>query len=74
MAAGFWLEFLIPLKSSVAQNGANQIYFRVNPDNNVVGYTNIALYVNSDTIFRSPLDDTGLTLDICELMPTAVGC
>ena len=74
MAAGFWLEFLIPLKSSVPQNGANQIYFRVNPDLGVVGYTNIALYVNSDTIFRSPMDDTGLTLDICGLAPNAVGC
>jgi hypothetical protein len=74
MAAGFWLEFLVPLKSSVAQNGANQIYFRINPDIGVVGYTNVPLYVNSDTIFRSPMEDTSLTLDICGVTPIAQGC
>ena len=74
MAAGFWLEFLVPLRSSVAQNGSNQIYFRVNPDIAVVGYTNVALYVNSDTIFRSPMEDASLTLDICGISPTAQGC
>jgi hypothetical protein len=74
MAAGFYLEFMVPLKSVVAQNGTNQIYFRVNPDLNVVGYTNVALYVNSDTIFRSPMEDLSLTLDICTLTPTAQGC
>ena len=74
MAAGFWLEFLVPLKSSVAQNGANQIYFRINPDIGVVGYTNSALVVNADTIFRSTMEDMDLTLDICTLTPTAQGC
>jgi hypothetical protein len=74
MAAEFWLEFLVPLKSSVGQNGANQIYFRINPDLGVVGYTNVGLYVNSDTIFRSPMEDMDLTLDICTLTPTAQGC
>jgi hypothetical protein len=74
MAAGFWLEFLVPLKSSVAQNGANQISFRINPDIGVVGYTNVPLYVNSDTIFRSAMEDVSLTLDICTLTPTAQGC
>jgi hypothetical protein len=74
MAAGFYLEFMVPLKSAVAQNGANQIYFRVNPDIGVVGYTNVALYVNSDTIFRSPQEDMSLTLDICSVTPTAAGC
>lgn len=74
MAAGFYLEFMVPLKSSVAQNGANQIYFRVNPDIGVVGYTNQALHVNSDTIFRSTIEDMSLTLDICGISPTAQGC
>jgi hypothetical protein len=74
MAAGFWLEFLVPLKSSVAQDGTNQIYFRVNPDIAVVGYTNEALYVNADTIFRSPMEDMSLTLDICTVTPIAQGC
>lgn len=74
MAAGFWLEFLVPLQSSVAQNGANQIYFRINPDIGVVGYTNVPLYVNSDTIFRSSMEDLELTLDICAVTPTAQGC
>ncbi len=74
MAAGFYLEFLVPLKSSVAQNGANQIYFRVNPDIGVIGYTNVVLYVNADTIFRTPMEDASLTLDICGISPTAQGC
>jgi hypothetical protein len=74
MFAGSWLELLIPLKSSVAQNGSNQIYFRVNPDIAVVGYTNSYLYVNGDTIFRSPMEDTDLTLDLCSLAPLATGC
>ena len=56
------------------QNGANQIYFRVNPDIGVVGYTNVALYVNSDTIFRSPMEDLSLTLDVCTVTPIAQGC
>lgn len=73
MFAGSWLELLIPLKSSVAQNGSNQIYFRINPDIAVVGYTNSYLYVNSDTIFRAPMEDTDLTLDLCSLGPTT-GC
>ena len=72
MAAGFWLEILIPLRSSVAQNGANQIYFRVNPDIAVVGYTNIPLFVNADTIFRSAMEDNNLTLDLCSLGPVAI--
>lgn len=74
MASGFWLEILIPLRSSVAQNGTNQIYFRVNPDIGVVGYTNVPLYVNSDTIFRSAMDGNVVTLDLCGLSPVAVGC
>jgi hypothetical protein len=74
MAAEYWLEFLIPLKSAVTQNGSNQVYFRINPDIGVIGYTNIVLYVNSDTIFRTPMEDTGLTLDICTLSPIAQGC
>jgi hypothetical protein len=74
MAAGFWLEFMLPLKSSIAQNGSNQIYFRINPDIGVVGYTNVPLYVNSDTIFRASMEDLSLTLDICTLTPTAQGC
>jgi hypothetical protein len=74
MFAGSWLEILIPVKSALAQNGSNQIYFRVNPDIGVVGYTNAVLYVNSDTIFRSPLEDTDLTLDLCGIAPLATGC
>ena len=74
MFAGSWLEFLIPLKSSVPQNGSKQIYFRINPDIAVVGYTNELLYVNSDTIFRAAMEDTNLTLDLCKLGPVATGC
>lgn len=74
MAAGFYLEFLVPLRSSVAQNGSNQIYFRVNPDIGVIGYTNVPLYVNSDVIFRTPMEDQNLTLDVCTITPLAQGC
>lgn len=64
MAQGHWLEFLVPLKSSVAQTGSNQIAFRVNPDVGVVGYPYVALFVNNDTIFRSQMEDDTLSLDI----------
>ena len=74
MFQGAYLEFLVPLTSSVAQNGANQIYFRVNPDIAVVGYTNVPLVVNADTIFRTPMEDQSLTLDLCSLTPVAQGC
>lgn len=74
MFSGSWLEILIPVKSSVAQAGNNQIYFRVNPDIGVVEYVNIPLYVNGDTIFRTPVEGTVLTLDLCGLSPLAQGC
>lgn len=74
MFAGSWLEILIPLKSSVAQNGVNNIRFRVNPDIGVYGDIDIPSYVNSDTIFRSPMEGTNLTLDLCTLTPIAQGC
>jgi hypothetical protein len=74
MAAGFYLEFMVPLRSSVPQNGTNQISFRVNPDIGVVGYTNIPLYVNSDVIFRASSEDQNLTLDLCAIAPLAQGC
>ena len=74
MGQGFWLEILIPLKSTVAQNGNNLIRFRVNPDIGVVGYTNVPLYVNADTIFRAPMEGTVLSLDLCGIEPGAAGC
>ena len=74
MAAGFFLEFLVPLKASAPQLGNNSIYFRVNPDIGVVGYPNVPVYVNSDVIFRAPFENQDLTLDICTLTPIAQGC
>ena len=76
MFQGSWLEIMVPLRSTFAQNGTNQIYFRVNPDIGVVGYTNVPLYVNSDTIFRSPMEDNNLTLDLCDpaIGTVATGC
>lgn len=74
MAAGFYLEFMVPLRAAVPQNGASQIYFRVNPDLGVVGYTNVPLYVNADVIFRSSMEDQSLTLDLCSIAPLAQGC
>lgn len=63
MAQGHYLEFLVPLKSSMVQNGSNQIRFRVNPDVGVVGYPYTALFVNNDTVFRNDMEIDNLTLD-----------
>lgn len=74
MAAGFYLEFLVPLTSSVPQNGANSISFRVSPDLSEFGSPGVPANVNSDVIFRTPFEDQGLTLDICGVAPVAQGC
>jgi hypothetical protein len=74
MAAGFALELLIPLRASTAQAGNMPIAFRVNPDIGVVGYPSIPLLVNDDVIFRTPMEDNQLTLDLCQFTPVASGC
>ncbi len=74
MAAGFYLELLVPLRASVPQPGSNSIRYRVNPDIGVVGYPSIPLLVNNDVLFRSPFEDNQLTLDICGVSPPASGC
>jgi len=74
MAAGFLLELLIPLRADTAQAGTTQIAFRVNPDIGVVGYPSIPLLVNDDVIFRTPMEDNQLTLDVCLFTPVASGC
>ena len=74
MAAGFYLELLVPLRASVPQPGSNSIRFRVNPDIGVVGYPSVALFVNNDVLFRSPFEDNQVTLDICTISPPASGC
>ena len=74
MAAGFYLELLIPLRATIAQPGSTSIRFRVNPDIAVVGYPGVALLVNNDVLFRSPFEDNQLTLDICTITPLASGC
>lgn len=71
---GFWLEFLVPLKATAAQNGTNQITFGVNPQLGVFGYPSVNLFVDGDVIFRSPFEDQNLTLDICTVSPIATGC
>ena len=74
MAAGFFLELMIPLRASTGQPGSNSIRFRVNPDIAVVGYPSIPLQVNTDVLFRTPFEDNQLTLDICTVTPVASGC
>jgi hypothetical protein len=64
MAQGFWLEFLVPVTSSVAQAGNNVIAWRVNPDIGVVGYPNVPVFVNNDVVFRTSNEDNQLNLDI----------
>jgi len=74
MAAGFFLEFLVPLRASVQQEGNNSIIFRVNPDIGVIGYPSVPAQVNAEVIFRTPFEDQGLTLGICTVTPIAQGC
>ena len=74
MAAGFFLELMIPLRASTGQPGSNSIRFRVNPDVAVVGYASVPLQVNTDVLFRTPFEDNQLTLDICTVTPVASGC
>jgi hypothetical protein len=74
MAAGFLLELLIPLRADATQPGNTSIGFRVNPDIGVVGYPSVPLLVNDDVIFRTPMEDNRLTLDICLFTPVASGC
>jgi hypothetical protein len=64
MAQGFWLEFLVPVTSTVAQASNNSIAWRVNPDIGVVGYPNVPVVVNNDVLFRTSNEDNQLNLDI----------
>ena len=74
MAAGFFLELLVPLRATSVQPGSTSIRFRVNPDVGVVGYPSVPLLVNNDVLFRTPFEDNLLTLDICTVTPIASGC
>lgn len=74
MAAGFFLELLIPLRATTVQPGNTSIRFRVNPDVGVVAYPSVPVLVNNDVVFRAPFEDNLLTLDICTVTPTASGC
>lgn len=74
MAAGFYLEILVPLRASLPQPGNTSLRFRVNPDVGVVGYPAVGLLVNNDVLFRAPFEDNQLTLDICTIQPPANGC
>ncbi len=74
MAAGFFLELLVPLRATTVQPGSTSIRFRVNPDIGVVGYPSVPLLVNNDVLFRTAFEDNLLTLDICTVTPVASGC
>ena len=74
MARGFFIEFLIPVRATLAQTGSTAIRFRVNPDIGVVAYPSVGLLVNNEVIFRSAMEDNQLTLDVCTVTPTASGC
>ncbi|MBX3700352.1 MAG: hypothetical protein KF903_05060 [Dokdonella sp.] len=74
MHRGFWLELLIPLRSTVPQAGNNLIRWRVNPDIGVVGYPQVPLLVNNDVIFRDSMEGHVLMLDVCTVTPTPNGC
>ncbi len=74
MARGFWLELLIPLQASQPQSGNQSIAWRVNPDIGVVGYPSVPALVNNDVIFRYAMEDNQLSLDVCGITPTPIGC
>jgi len=74
MAMGFWLEILIPVRATQVQAGNQAIAWRVNPDVGVVGYPQVPVFVNADVIFRNPMEDTLLNLDLCTLNPPPQGC
>ena len=75
MHRGFFLEFLLPLVATQPHGGGQQIRFRVNPDIGVVGYPAAPpLLINNDVLFRHSLEDNMLTLDICGIAPTPLGC
>ncbi|MCW5579427.1 MAG: hypothetical protein KIS89_12340 [Dokdonella sp.] len=74
MHMGFWLELLIPVRATQPQNGSNPIAWRVNPDIAVVGYPQVATFVNGDVIFRDSMENMMLFLDLCTLNPAPQGC
>jgi hypothetical protein len=74
MFQGSWLEILVPLKATTPQLGNNSIYFRVSPDVGVVGYPSVPALADGDVLFRSHMEDNGVTLDICTVTPIAPGC
>jgi hypothetical protein len=74
MARGFWLELLIPLRATLPQSGTQSIAWRVNPDLGVVGYPSVPVWVNDDVVFRSEMEDNQLTLEVCGITPTPIGC
>ena len=73
-ASGFFQEFLVPLRATAPQSGANPIRWRINPDVGVVAYASVGPQVNGDVIFRTSIEDNLLTLDICTVTPIAQGC
>jgi hypothetical protein len=74
MAQGVWLELLIPVRSDRFYWGDANIRYRINPDIAVVGYAEVPVFVNNDTIFRHSLEGDMLFLDICGGNPPPNGC
>jgi hypothetical protein len=74
MHQGFWLEILIPLRATQVYLGSDNIVWRINPDIGVVGYPQVPAFANGDVIFRSAMEDTLLSLDLCTLNPPPQGC
>lgn len=74
MHMGFWLEILIPLRATQVYLGNDKIIWRVNPDVGVVGYPQVPAFANGEVIFRSAMEDTLLSLDLCTLNPPPQGC
>ena len=72
IAAYTYFELMIPLRSSTALNGQT-LRFRVNPDVGVVGYADVGVFVQADTIFRTDFADDALYPDICSI-PGTVSC
>ena len=66
---GTYFELMIPLVSSTPLT-AQSLTFRINPDLGVLGYPTEGVFVSSDYIFRTDLENDAVYPDICLIAGT----
>lgn len=74
MGQGFWLELMIPVRSTRPYWGTDRIRYRINPDIAVVGYAEVPVFTDGDVVFRHSLEGDMIFLDICNANPRPQGC